>query len=57
MKVGDLVRLSSDEPCIQQVWRVTAIKSDSRGIWFQHEDNPYPDVWHAANYYEVINEM
>lgn len=55
MKVGDLVRLSGDDPSIQQVWRIVNLKSDFRGTWIQFEETPY-DTWYSSSSYEVINE-
>ena len=54
MKVGDLVRLTT-EPSIQQVWIISDLKSDTRGIWLQFNEAP-SDTWHSAAYYEVVNE-
>lgn len=61
MKIGDLVRLSSDDwsditfftGLNQQAWVIVALKSDSKGIWIQFEETSY-DTWHSASYYEVV---
>lgn len=56
MKVGDTVRMVG-EHTITQVWVVTNVKSNSKGLWIQIDDNcKVPDVWHASTNYEVINE-
>ena len=55
MKVGDMVRLSSVQPSIQQVWIIKAIKNDARGLWLQFDETPI-DMWYASSPYEVISE-
>lgn len=55
MKVGDMVKKPGDE---SQTWRIIDIKSDARGYWVQiNETQSADDVWYAANYFEVVNEM
>ena len=57
MKAGDTVRLSDEEPSIQQVWVVANIKSTSKGLWLQFsDDSSLHDVWHNAKNYEVVIE-
>lgn len=55
MKVGDMVRLATEEPAGQNVWIIRSLKSDARGIWIQFEETP-DDTWYAGKLYEVINE-
>ena len=57
MKVGDMVRLIDVDQSIQQVWMITAIKSNTKGLWIQIDGNSrLADVWWLADSYEVINE-
>lgn len=53
MKIGDMVRLAGEQPCIQQVWIIKNIKSDARGIWLQFDETPN-DMWYSAKSYEIL---
>lgn len=54
---GNMIRLKSigEDHVITQVWTVVNMKSDSRGIWIQIDDDSTPDTWYAADMYEVID--
>ena len=55
MKVGDMVRLTG-ENVITQVWVVTAVRSDSRAIWVQIDDESWVEnVWHDSRRFEVVD--
>lgn len=57
MKVGDMVRLIDADQSIQQVWMITAIKSNAERLWIQIDGNSrLADVWWLADSYQVINE-
>ena len=56
MKVGDTVRLSGDESSVQKTRMIVSLKSDARGVWIKLDKDMYPDMWHSASYYEVIQE-
>ena len=58
MKVGDTVRQATIQGLCttQPVYTIIEIKSDPRGLWIKFENDTYPDMWHAAQYYEVISE-
>ena len=55
MKIGDMVILATEEPAGQNVWIITALKSDARGIWIQFKETP-GDTWYAGSSYKVVNE-
>lgn len=58
MKVGDKVQQVGEEKHYENysAQTITHIKSDSRGLWIKFNSDEAPDVWHAAQYYEVVNE-
>ena len=58
MKIGDQVQ-ELDELKLYKTHKICVVvdlKSDSRGIWVKFDNDMDTDVWHAAQYYEVINK-